>query len=302
MKYLYDVVHGMCEIPHLAQQFIYTYEFQRMRSIKQLGLSYYIFPSASGNRFEHSIATGNLARIVGLHLQKEFPNLVSDRFIDLIQIAGLTHDIGHGPMSHTFDTFVEDSESVMKIHENRSKSIVKFMVDKYKIPLTTEEVEFICETFDPSVDNKYKWQYQIISAEVDVDRLDYILRDSNNTGIPITFTQHQVFMLIKCMKIVDDKLVFDKKADKFIHDMLYSRKHLYSRVYKHKKSIAIEQMLKIVFEKMSFIEEYNLKDAILCIEDFLKLDDSIVQRIYNDIRTPKEIFLIIDNIYRGNYT
>ncbi len=201
-KFIYDAVYGMCELPLISQKFIYTYEFQRMRNMKQLGVSYYIFASASGNRYEHSIATGNLARIVALHLQKEFPDLVSDRFVELIQLAGLTHDIGHGPMSHVFDTFIKDSDNLfMKEHENRSSAIVRFMVKKYNIELTPTEVDFICETFNPRFSNKRKWEYQIISNDVDVDRLDYILRDSRNTGIPITFTQHQVFMLIKYMKV-----------------------------------------------------------------------------------------------------
>lgn len=296
-KLIYDAIYGMCKIPPLAQKFIYTYEFQRMRNMKQLGLCYFVFASASGNRFEHSISVGNLAREVGLHLQKLHPDLVSDRFIDLIQVAGLTHDIGHGPFSHTFDLFIRDyPESEMKLHENRSKAIVRFMVKKYNIQITEKETQFICDTFDPTPEQKKTWQYQIISNTVDVDRLDYILRDSANSGIPVPFTKNQVFMLINYMRIENGSIKFDTKADNYIYDMLYSRNHLHERVYRHKKSKLIEEMLKSVFDKVKFIDDYNLELYLYNIEDFLKLDDSILSRVYHDERT-KHVKRIIDDIY-----
>jgi HD superfamily phosphohydrolase len=298
MKYLYDSVFGMHELSDLAQQFVYTYEFQRMRNMKQLGLSYYVFTSASHNRFEHSISVGGLARKIGKHLQHQHPEMVDNRFIDILQVAGLTHDIGHGPMSHTFDMFVADSPNTeMTKHENRSKEIVRYMVRKYDIDITKEEVDFICNTFDPSPEHKNNWKYQIISNTVDVDRMDYILRDSKNTGIPVILTQHQISLLISYMSIKDNEIYFSEKADKIIEDLLFSRTHLFSRVYNYKKTLEIEKMMKEVFEKVSYIDEYNLVNSLDTVTSFLKLDDSIVQRIYHDSRT-EHVRELLDEIFR----
>ena len=129
-KNIFDSVWGSCPISPLCQMFIDTYEFQRMRNMKQLGASYFVFSSASGNRFEHSIGVGHLAKLMAEKLRKEFPEIVSERFIEIIQIAGLCHDLGHGPFSHLFDEVVESHDTNNRIHENRSKCILSYMIEK----------------------------------------------------------------------------------------------------------------------------------------------------------------------------
>jgi len=299
-KYLYDNVWGSIEISPLSQCFIDTYEFQRMRNIKQLGSSYFVFTCAEHNRFSHSIGVGHLARTVALHLQKLYPELVSNRLVDLLQIAGLCHDLGHGPFSHCFDEIMkkEYPYNPLAQHENRSKAILEFMVEKYKIQITPEEVQFICNTFDPTPEQKEQWKFQIISSEIDVDRMDYIIRDSKNVGVQTFLTQFQVYRIIRNMRIVNNKLKIKESVNSETRDLINSRTYMYEKIYHHKVSRAIDNMLNIIYKNYP-----NIMDCInsKSIKEFLKLDDSIISKIYWDENTPPEIKSIIDKIYQRDY-
>jgi len=300
-KWIYCGLWGDIKVTPLFQMFIDTPEFQRMRFMKQLGTSYYVYPSAESSRFSHSLGVGNLARLVSEHLKKLYPDLVTDRDIELLTIAGLTHDIGHGPLSHTFDWMLQSSECLLKIHEERSRHILRFMIKKYHIPLTEDEIQFICDCYDPPEKFSCIWKYQIISSTVDVDRLDYILRDSKTTSIPVKINENQVRKLIRFMRIKNNKLVFQPRAINIIYDLLDSRKHMFERVYQHKVSISIDHMLKKVFKGVKHIPEYNLEFLVKNIKEFVKIDDSIIQKIYYDNRTPSEIKQIIYNIFTRKF-
>ena len=298
-KQIFDGIWGMCTIPPLAQQFIDTYEFQRMRNMKQLGASYYVFSSAEGNRFSHSIGVGHLARTTALHLQKLYPDRVSDRQVELLQVAGLCHDLGHGPYSHIFDKVVLDVNIPSNKHEVRSELIFRYMVNKYNIPVTKEEVDYICETFDPPEDRN-TWHYQIISNSVDVDRMDYLIRDSRNIGIQINFTIHQAYGIIKHMYINDDnQIAIDEEVDEDIQDFFNSRKYMYKRIYHHKVTTAIENMIKEIFDRVE--SEFHIKNSIYDIEKFLQFDDSIIHLIYWHPRVDQTTKDIIDKIFHRQF-
>jgi HD superfamily phosphohydrolase len=301
-NYLYDNIYGDIELSPLLQLFVNTKEFQRLRFLKQLGPAFFVYPTAETSRFSHSLGVCHLALTVCRHLQSLYPGIVTDRLIQLLSIAGLLHDIGHGPFSHTFDSFVESTYSPFKIHENRSKAILCYMVEKYKIALKDEEVQFICDTFTPSIEQQKIWKYQIISSDIDVDRIDYILRDSRATGVGVSTNLSMIHRMIRMMTINDDgQLMFHLKASNIVKGVLSSRKELFKTVYMHKRSRSIENVIKKIFDKVD--EKYNLKKIIReeNIEEFLKLDDSILQKIYfdNDL---KDVKPLIDSIYNRTYT
>lgn len=299
-KQIFDGIWGSCTISPLCQMFIDTYEFQRMRNMKQLGVSYFVFSSASGNRFEHSIGVGHVARYWAKCLQEKCPEVkITDRQVELFQIAGLMHDIGHGPFSHVFDNFVKSHDTVNKIHENRSKEIFKYMVHKYKIPLEKEEQDFICSTFKPGKEQQKQWMFQIISSEIDADRIDYILRDQQNIGIQTNFTVHQAYKIIKYSTIKNNELVFQEDLNLDIQDFFSSRDYLYNRIYNHPVSMAIEKMLEKIFNNSE--KFYHMKRSVDCVQQFIMFDDSILLRIYWDPRISMNTKNIIDKIWKRQF-
>uniref|UniRef100_A0A667ZLB0 HD/PDEase domain-containing protein n=1 Tax=Myripristis murdjan TaxID=586833 RepID=A0A667ZLB0_9TELE len=144
-----DPIHGHMEVHPLLVKFIDTPQFQRLRNIKQLGAAYYVYPGASHNRFEHSIGVAHLAGQFLQALRDRQPDLdITQRDILCVQIAGLCHDLGHGPFSHLFDGRLspeirkhEDASIMMFDHMVKVNKLEEEMV-KYKLD-PDEDLEFI---------------------------------------------------------------------------------------------------------------------------------------------------------------
>ena len=134
-KQIFDPIHGHVDITPLMMKIIDTMEFQRLRDLKQLGATYYVFPSATHTRFEHSIGVSHLAKLVMLKIAEKKPELnITKRLIEMVQIAGLIHDIGHGPFSHLYDCYIINKDEPE--HEERGKQIFLEMIQKYQLPIT----------------------------------------------------------------------------------------------------------------------------------------------------------------------
>ena len=123
-KQIFCPIHGIIGITPLMKKIIDTPEFKRLHGLRQLGAAYLVYPSANHTRFEHSIGVAHLAGIMIKHLQQNQPELeITDRTIELVQIAGLVHDIGHGPFSHMYDEIMEHYG--LPEHEERGIKIFK---------------------------------------------------------------------------------------------------------------------------------------------------------------------------------
>ena len=302
MKYLFDFIHGNVQVSSLMLKIIDTPEFQRLKYMSQIGSSRFVYPSANGDRFSHSLGVCHLTRKVCFHLKDNYPKLITDRKIELLCIAGLIHDIGHGPFSHVFDYIVKDKKSENKIHEKRSEWIFKFMVKKYNLPIHINEINFICEAINPTeLFAEHSWEYQIISNTVDVDRLDYVLRDSKNSGIPVSLNVHQVERLIRMIKIIDNKIYFEPKAAFIIKSLLNARKDMFEIMYRHKTSVVVDEMLKDVIENIQHIEKYNLDIILNDVKKFLELDDSILRQIFYNPEVPFKVKQIINRIFMRDF-
>ena len=280
-KTFYDPVHGYMDVSALALQFIDTPEFQRLRNIKQLGASYYVFPGACHNRFEHSLGVYHLTREFTTHLQGI---TLSERDIELISLAGLLHDIGHGPFSHVFDfyleTIAEEQGGIQHDpsyhHEYRSTCIVRDLVKRYRILLEPEETDLICYYIYPEntppkleVTRKITVLSQVVSNpinHVDVDKFDYILRDNHYLG---TSTHFQLNRLIKKARVINDQICFIDKDVSTLYNMFQARYNMHRFVYNHPVTKAIEFML------LDIMRHLDLKEH-LRIPAFYELTDYTV--------------------------
>ena len=274
---IYDFIHGNIIIDDLAKRIINTEEFQRLRSIKQLGCCNYVFPSAVHTRFEHSLGVYHLAKkyIKILNTEGQF----TEDDIRCITIGALIHDIGHGPYSHLFDEIID----VDKNHEYRSIELLNYMNKKYGLELPENDINTIKEIIYPkNIESikKRKYIYQIVSNNngIDVDRFDYIMRDIKMTGLNYGIEYERI---MNHSQIVDGEIVYSEKVKTSIDEFFRIRFIMYKEVYNHHTVRAIEYMMKDFIKGM---------DKIMCIknmvesedwEGFIRLNDSIIDSIYH---------------------
>lgn len=280
-KLIYDCIYKYMEFDDILVKIIDTPEFQKLRNIKQLGLCYYIFPGASHNRFEHSLGVSHLCGLMIKTLQEKQPELnISDREILLIKIAGLVHDIGHACFSHFFDHhFLKDKiddNCPNKEHEYRSCILFEYIVKKYGIGLTINEIEIVKKMIDPGKDDE-SFLFQIVANKLnglDCDKLDYIVRDTYNVGLMYSIDTSRLIM--KC-KVIDNKIYFPEKCYYEIVDIYYTRYKLHKQIYTHPCVRSIEYMILDILN-LSY-KELNIIEMVLDISKFWELNDNILYLI-----------------------
>ena len=159
-------LYGFINITPRMGFIIDTPEFKRLHNLRQLGATYLVYPSSNHTRFEHSLGVSHLAKKLLLSLKEKNPDKnITDELIELVQIAGLIHDIGHGPFSHLYDDYII-GENDME-HEERGIEIFKKMVKENTMPFTEDEVTFITSLIIPMKMQKiigfFKlWQINIV--------------------------------------------------------------------------------------------------------------------------------------------
>jgi len=281
------------------KQFINTEEFQRLRDLKQLGATTFVFPSANHTRFEHSIGVSHLAGLMIESLKKNGLETITERNIELCRLAGLLHDIGHGPFSHLYDDYVKDSKE--PDHEERGCVIIRNMVKKYKIPLKDFEVDDIIKMINPSDDEKFHWKYQIVANKInqlDVDKLDYIQRDCFYLGMKCAGEYSRIIndATVFIMNEKKSVIAWPIKLQYEIFQLFATRYRLHKQVYNHPNIKACEfiiiEMLKIIKQKSIVLK--NFGDSIIYCKYVDYLRNKLFQR--NHIKYVGELTFVNDNI------
>lgn len=280
MKVIFDQIHKYMKFDNLLLKIIDTVEFQRLRNIKQLGLCYYVFPGASHNRFEHSLGVSYLSGYMIEMLKNKQPELnITERDILLVKIAGLIHDLGHVCFSHFFDNFFLSERipnSEFRHHEYRSCKLFEFIVKKYKIDLSDEEIKIINRMINPDINDSFL--YQIVCNKInglDCDKFDYIVRDTYNIGLAYSF---DVMRLIDQAKVINNKICFRSKCSFDISDLYYTRYKLHKQIYTHKVVRAIEYMVLDIIKMLD--RSLNLVEMILDVGRMSELTDNILDKCY----------------------
>lgn len=288
-KHVYDNVHGNIYLDELALKFIDTEQFQRLRDLKQLGVAYLVYPGAVHTRFEHSLGVYSLAEeaVNRLHAYQGM-ELDIDRFdIQTVKIAGLLHDIGHGPFSHMFEH--EFLPRVVNCgtkwsHEQMSLRLIDYIVDEHHIDIDPSCLKMVKEMVIAASDiavarsSKEKcFLYDIVANGrngVDVDKFDYIGRDCRACGLGCNF---QFQRLIESMKVIDDEICYPAKEYLTVNKLFSTRADLHRTVYTHAKVKAMELM---VVDAMVKANNYlPIADCIHDPAEYWKLDDTILKTI-----------------------
>lgn len=290
-KIINDPVFGFINIPKGLLYDIVTHPIlQRLTRIKQLGLSSIVYPGAQHTRFQHSLGAFYLMS-EAINTLRQKGNFIFDSEAEAVQAAILMHDIGHGPFSHVLEHTLVKGIS----HEEISLMLMERINNEMK-----GQLNLAIQIFKDEYPKKFL--HQLISSQLDMDRLDYLRRDSFYTGV----TEGNIgsARIIKMLNVKDDHLVVDSKGIYSIENYLMARRLMYWQVYLHKTSVAAEKMLisallrakelankgvelfaspALHFFLYNDINTERFKEDPICLENYIKLDD-------NDIWTSLKIW------------
>jgi len=287
MKIFNDPIHGRIEIPKYCVDIIDTIAFQRLRNLKQLGLTSYVFYGATHTRFEHSIGVCWLSGEWAKHLQRRHPELgITDDDIKIVMISGLVHDIGHGPFSHTFERFIKNTRpDVNYNHEDMTIKIFKKIGPECGCELDT--INKVCKIIAGIPLDHNKFLGHIVHNTVnglDADKLDYFIRDSQCTSFAIGCDWKRV---VYESSVKNDEIVFPYKMVGDIFNLYQTRFRLYKELYYHKTVRMIEDALldilyiadtatPSVFAFKSTTQYVSLSKSIDNVDSFLLTNDDII--------------------------
>ncbi len=277
-KVFKDNVLGYVEVSdQLIWDLINTKEFQRLRRIKHLGGVSMVFHSAEHSRFTHSLGVYEITRrmieaVDGINL--------TDYERQLVLCSALLHDLGHGPFSHAFESISVIHHEVMTTRIIMEDTQVNEVLKAYDENLVNDIVKVISHTYENPLVTA------IISSQIDADRLDYLVRDSFNTGVVYGLTDLE--RLFRISKVVDNKICFNSKALKEIEIYFLSRLCMYEQIYFHPNGRSYELLLQntllryndLVKQGYEFKYSYefihHINNSDIDIDDFLLLDDATI--------------------------
>jgi len=240
LKIINDPVYGFIKIPyHIVYDLIELPMFQRLRRIRQLGTTQFVYPGANHTRFQHAIGA--------MHLMGQAIEVIGSKGIEItdneakaVTIAILLHDIGHGPFSHSLEHSLIRGTS----HETISLMFMEQLNETFPGQLNLAMNIF---------KNEYhkKFLHQLVSSQLDMDRLDYLKRDSFFTGVTEGVIGSD--RIIKMLNVLDDQLVVDEKGIYSIEKFLIARRLMYWQVYLHRTVVSSEQLLLLLLKRAQFL-------------------------------------------------
>ncbi len=282
-----DPVHGYVYITEAEKVVIDSYPMQRLRRLRQLAGSEYVYPGANHTRFEHSLGVLYLA---GKVLENpHISQLISEEEENVCRIAALLHDVGHGPFSHVFEGLL--IKNLDKTHEDLTSWIIKKSEVADKLEKMGYDPEEVGELAVGKLHKKGRaFLDQIISSAVDVDKQDFIVRDTYHTGAEYGFID--VFRLIHALDVLGENLAVELGALSALEAIIIARIESFKSIYFHRVGRAAQIMLATAMEKAN--SELGLT-GFKTPEEFMALDDYTV---WSALKNCKASQGIIDNLQK----
>ena len=261
-----DPVHGYVYITEQEKEIIDSYPVQRLHRLRQLAGSEYVYPGANHTRFEHSIGVMYLAsRVVE---NSSISQYISEDEAKLVKIAGLLHDVGHGPFSHVFEHLLD--RELGKTHEDLTTWIIENSELKEILRRNGYHPEEVGKLAVGRLHRPKKaFLDQIISSAVDVDKQDFIVRDTHHTGAEYGFVD--IFRLIHALDVLGGNLAVDLGALSALESLIIARMESFRSIYFHRVGRAAQIMLAMAMEKANGelgFTRFKTPDEYMAMDDY----------------------------------
>ncbi len=320
-KVIRDPIHGDIVIKDKFVDLIDTPEFQRLRRISQLGLTNLLFPAAEHSRFSHSIGTYHIMQLLIDHFKKILTDLdleeeLGVEKINLALAAALLHDIGHGPLSHTFERITEEILAQGgKSHEEWTQEIILNSESQIRKVLEKNFGAQFPEQVANLIGNNYQWQQteetetgfkqihllnilsSLVSSQIDADRMDYLLRDTYFTGV--AYGQFDLSRLINSLSIIREGknyyVCIPEKYLSTVEEYLIARYQMYKEIYSHSFKREMELILSQIMVRANYLYQYDklqselpaaLKSLFtageITVANYIALDDVSIWSLVKD--------------------
>ncbi|MEM2104009.1 MAG: HD domain-containing protein [Candidatus Bathyarchaeia archaeon] len=275
-----DPVYGYVYITEREKEVIDSYPVQRLRRLRQLAGAEYVYPGANHTRFEHSIGVMYLAGKAAEN--SNISKRIREEEVEAVRIAGLLHDVGHGPFSHVFEHLL--TKKLNKTHEDITAWIIKNSELKDLASKVGCKAEYIAELAVGSLSGEKAFLNQIIRSSIDVDKLDFVVRDTHHTGAEYGFVD--VFRIINSFDVLDGNLAVDIGALSTLESFIIARIESFKSIYFHRVGRAAQIMLATALEKAD--EELGLS-TFKTPEEYLAMDDYTVWTLLKNCKKSSHI-------------
>ena len=292
-KVLRDPVHGYIHVDYqVVWDCINSRWFQRLRRIRQLGGAYMVYHTAEHSRFGHSLGVYEIVRRMVTEIP-DLKNSLSEKEKVTVMLAGLLHDIGHGPYSHAFESVTKHSHEEYGCRIIREDRELHGILEHASRGLSNDVADVISHQY-----TKNPLLSQIISGQLDADRMDYLLRDAYFTGTK--YGEFDLERILRTIHVADNLLVVKQSGVQAVENYIMARYHMYWQVYYHPVARSFECILNHEFKRLkdlqtdkNFMDDTGIFTALvgekeLSLEEYFRLDEQTCSYAFSLMQNGKD--------------